>query len=123
MSQVTILSKTPVLVSHTLLLPGETHNVPDGALRIAIAHYGADAFRVTGAPPTSGDDVPTGDDLTTIKGIGPAMRDHLAAQGIHTFAELAAANPDKLAAAIQGSEKQVEAWCKEAQELVKGDGS
>lgn len=136
MTQVTILSNTPVLVGHALLLPGETHEVNDGALQAAITQYGEDAFRT---PASNGDEVqstsepntngtvgsgaPEPDDLTVIKGIGPAIREQLVAQGIHTFAELAAANPVELAAAIQGSEKQVEAWRSEAQELVKGDGA
>lgn len=129
MTRVTILHKTPVLVGHTLLLPGETHEVADGALRVAIARYGADAFRL----PTpvqadeqrepNSDETPTGDDLTAIKGIGPSMQEALAAQDIRTFADLASVDVATLAAAIQGSEKQVAAWQREAQQRLEADAS
>jgi predicted flap endonuclease-1-like 5' DNA nuclease len=40
---------------------------------------------------------PQTDDLTEIKGIGPAIAERLNALGVRTFAELAAANPEELA--------------------------
>jgi predicted flap endonuclease-1-like 5' DNA nuclease len=40
---------------------------------------------------------PQTDDLTEIKGIGPAIAERLNALGVRTFAELAAADPEELA--------------------------
>ena len=55
------------------------------------------------------------EDLTTIKGIGPAMEKRLNKLGIHTRAELAAADPSGLTAKLKAdkavvSESQVSAW-------------
>ena len=47
---------------------------------------------------------PVPDDLTEIKGIGPAMQNRLRALGITTFADLAAADPDQLLAQLKGSQ-------------------
>lgn len=47
---------------------------------------------------------PVPDDLTEIKGIGPAMQNKLRALGITTFADLAAADPDQLMARLKGTQ-------------------
>src|SRR5262245_55544407 len=46
------------------------------------------------APSEKAVTAPVPDDLTVIKGIGPALQNRLRALGITTFADLAAANPD-----------------------------
>ena len=56
-----------------------------------------------------------GGDLKGIKGIGPAMQKRLAAQGIATRADLAAADPDTLTEALKAgravvSRAQVAGW-------------
>jgi predicted flap endonuclease-1-like 5' DNA nuclease len=61
------------------------------------------------------------DDLTVIKGIGPAMQDRLQALNVRTFADLAAADPDDLAARLRKaqavvSKARVEAWIETAKE-------
>jgi predicted flap endonuclease-1-like 5' DNA nuclease len=64
------------------------------------------------------------DDLTTIKGIGPATQDKLRGLGIATFKDLAAADPDAVAQQLKGgqpiSEAQVRGWTKEAGKRAKG---
>jgi large subunit ribosomal protein L21 len=64
------------------------------------------------------------DDLTTIKGIGPATQDKLRGLGIATFKDLAAADPDGVAQQLKGgqpiSEAQVRGWTKEAGKRAKG---
>jgi predicted flap endonuclease-1-like 5' DNA nuclease len=61
---------------------------------------------------------PVPDDLTVIKGIGPALQNRLRALGITTFADLAAANPDKLMAQLKGaqplSRARVQHWTEAA---------
>jgi predicted flap endonuclease-1-like 5' DNA nuclease len=64
----------------------------------------ADPLPAAPAPPAAEvddapDDMP--DDLTAIDGIGPAYASALHALGITTFAQLAASNPDDLAARIE----------------------
>lgn len=62
------------------------------------------------------------DDLTVIKGIGPAVQEKLRSRGITTFRDLAAANPDDLAAHLKGSQPvsnaRVHTWIKAARERV-----
>lgn len=56
MVKVRVLSKTPVIVGHRQLLPGETHEVAGGDLNAAVVLYGADAFRLlfsAGAQPAT----------------------------------------------------------------------
>jgi predicted flap endonuclease-1-like 5' DNA nuclease len=66
---------------------------------------------------------PVPDDLTVIKGIGPALQNRLRALGITTFADLAAANPDKLMAQLKGaqplSRARVQHWTEVARERVR----
>jgi predicted flap endonuclease-1-like 5' DNA nuclease len=58
------------------------------------------------------------DDLTVIKGIGPAVQKKLHALGIRTFDDLAAADPAKLAEQLKGrqpvSPAAVRGWTKAA---------
>lgn len=60
-----------------------------------------------------------GDDLTAIRGIGPAMHKRLGAMGIHTTADLAAADADDLTERLKAdravvSRAQVAAWIEAA---------
>jgi predicted flap endonuclease-1-like 5' DNA nuclease len=56
----------------------------------------------------------TPDDLTVIKGIGPAVQEKLRALGIKSFRDLASADPDKLTEQLKGrqpiSKAKVRAW-------------
>lgn len=66
---------------------------------------------------------PVPDDLTEIKGIGPAMQNKLRALGITTFADLAAADPDQLIAKLKGSQPlsrgRVQHWTEAARERAQ----
>ncbi|MCL4247268.1 MAG: hypothetical protein KJ065_03860 [Anaerolineae bacterium] len=70
------------------------------------------------APPSMGEP----DDLTTIKGIGPAFVERLNAMGIATFAALAAQDPETLSLRLGGrpaAERiRRERWIEQAQEKV-----
>jgi len=55
-----------------------------------------------------------GDDLTEIKGIGPVYASRLPAAGIDTFAALAKADPDAVAAAAKVSEQTAAEWIEQA---------
>jgi predicted flap endonuclease-1-like 5' DNA nuclease len=70
------------------------------------------------AQPEKAVTAPVPDDLTVIKGIGPALQNKLRALGISTFADLAAANPDKLMAQLKGaqplSRARVQHWTEAA---------
>lgn len=80
------------------------------------------ATRDQDAPPeTAPEAAPRRDDLTTIKGIGPAMQTRLDAMGIHGFADLAHAEAAGLAERLKAdgaviSTRQVEAWIAAARE-------
>jgi predicted flap endonuclease-1-like 5' DNA nuclease len=56
------------------------------------------------------------DDLTSIQGIGPGIQERLNRAGIHTFAELAAAAPERLLEALGELKRlaSVETWVAEA---------
>lgn len=54
------------------------------------------------------------DDLTRIKGIGPVRSGHLAEDGIVTFADLAAADPESLAEQLDVAETTAADWIAEA---------
>jgi predicted flap endonuclease-1-like 5' DNA nuclease len=60
------------------------------------------------------------DDLTVIKGIGPAVQDKLRSLGIVTFSDLAKADPKTLAKELRGSqpisEVRVRSWTEAARE-------
>jgi len=67
------------------------------------AHVDAEAETESDADPES-------DDLTDIKGVGPAYADRLNDAGVTTFAELADADADDLAAETDLSPKRVGRW-------------
>jgi predicted flap endonuclease-1-like 5' DNA nuclease len=66
---------------------------------------------------------PVPDDLTVIKGIGPAVQNKLRALGITTFADLAAADPDAVLRGLKGSQPltkgKVQAWTEAARERAR----
>jgi predicted flap endonuclease-1-like 5' DNA nuclease len=66
---------------------------------------------------------PVPDDLTVIKGIGPAVQNKLRALGITTFADLAAADPDRLLAQLKGSQPltmtRVRDWTEAARQRAR----
>ena len=66
---------------------------------------------------------PVPDDLTEIKGIGPAMQNKLRALGITTFADLAAADPDQLMAQLKGAQPlsrgRVRHWTEAARQRAR----
>ncbi|MEX0872245.1 MAG: helix-hairpin-helix domain-containing protein, partial [Aquisalimonadaceae bacterium] len=62
------------------------------------------------------------DDLTAIKGIGPAMQDKMRKLGISTFADLAETDPGELTASLKSdggviSRARVEAWITAARDV------
>jgi predicted flap endonuclease-1-like 5' DNA nuclease len=63
------------------------------------------------------------DDLTVIKGIGPAVQEKLRSLEITTFRDLATANPDDLAEHLKGSQPvckaRVHSWIKAARERTR----
>jgi len=68
--------------------------------------------------PPAAEKVRPADDLTVIKGIGPAVQEKLRGLGIATFADLAAADPDRLVDQLKGSQPiskaRVEGWTEQA---------
>jgi len=66
---------------------------------------------------------PVPDDLTVIKGIGPALQNKLRALGITTFADLAAADPDAMLEQLKGSQPltkaRVHGWTEAARDRVR----
>lgn len=66
---------------------------------------------------------PVPDDLTVIKGIGPALQNKLRGIGITTFADLAAADPDAILRQLKGSQPltkgRVRAWTEAARERAR----
>lgn len=59
------------------------------------------------------------DDLTVIKGIGPAMKKKLTSLGVTSLAELAASDPEELATKLSGSPAtRVKGWIDAAQERI-----
>ena len=63
-------------------------------------------------PETDADD---GESVSVVKGIGPAYADRLEDAGVETVADLAAADVDELAEAIDLSPKRVGRWVENAQ--------
>jgi predicted flap endonuclease-1-like 5' DNA nuclease len=63
------------------------------------------------------------DDLTVIKGIGPAIQEKLRALGIATFSDLARADPKALMERLKGaqpiSEARVRGWTEAARQRTK----
>jgi predicted flap endonuclease-1-like 5' DNA nuclease len=83
----------------------------------------APAARSAAARPEKTVAPPVPDDLTVIKGIGPAVQNKLRALGITTFADLAAADPDAILRQLKGSQPltrgKVQAWTKAARERAR----
>ena len=81
------------------------------------------APKPTAAQPEKTVAPPVPDDLTVIKGIGPAVQNKLRALGITTFADLAAANPDELMAQLKGSQPlsrgRVRHWTEAARQRAR----
>lgn len=77
--------------------------------------------RVAPAPARQPDPVPIADDLTQIKGIGPAMADRLAKLNVTTFAALGAQDPDALRRQLGGIPmSDIPGWIDEARNLSAG---
>ena len=60
------------------------------------------------------------DDLTVIRGIGPARQQHLYAAGIRSYFQLANASPEDVRRALseQNQQAKVEVWISEARQLA-----
>jgi len=74
----------------------------------------------------TGSTKPKADDLTTIEGIGPKIADLLNEGGIYTFAELAAAQQDRLQKMLDDAGPKFQmakpaSWTKRAEMAAKGD--
>ncbi|GEM_PF-2692123 len=61
------------------------------------------------------DSTGTGEPVEKIKGIGPTYRDRLVASGFETVDDVAASDPETVAAAAETSEGRAEDWIKRAQ--------
>ena len=61
------------------------------------------------------------DDLTVIRGIGPARQERLYAAGIRSYSQLAAVAPEDVRSALSSENQQVkvEEWIRQAGELVQ----
>ncbi|MEZ4769640.1 MAG: hypothetical protein R2844_14570 [Caldilineales bacterium] len=79
----------------------------------------------TAAPPApAAPDPVQNDDLTRITGIGPVFQSRLRAAGIHTYAQLAATDPEAVRAAAAAADWQKiepESWIEEAAHLAAGE--
>jgi predicted flap endonuclease-1-like 5' DNA nuclease len=78
--------------------------------------------------PSTGDELEgaeqaVSDDLTVIKGIGPALQEKLRALGIVTFSDLASADPRTLTERLKGSqpisEARVRGWTETARKRTE----
>ena len=82
------------------------------------AQSAADAPVASAAAPSSSAAQGGSDDLTAIKGIGPAIARKLEAAGVRSFADLAAADPNDLADKIASrpvTAERVRTWISDAQ--------
>lgn len=73
------------------------------------------------APPPPVKEEAAADDLTVIRGIGPAMQHRLNEAGFYTYAQLTKATPKELRQALGevGPRANLEEWIKQARELLK----
>lgn len=76
----------------------------------------APAFRVSPSAPVSAENLE--DDLSVIKGIGPVYRARLAAEGITSYAGLAAADAAGIAESIEVTEARIAEWIDQAGQLA-----
>ena len=74
------------------------------------------AFRVVPPPPEPADG--DGEDLTKVRGIGPVYADRLRSVGITDLAELAAADPAKVAEAADVTPERAADWVSQASALA-----
>ena len=92
-------------------------STPEPAARQA-AEPAADSTPEQVAPDRAAASRPGPDDLTVIKGIGPAVQQKLHALGIRTFDDLAAADPEILTERLKGrqpiSQTLVRGWTEAA---------
>ncbi|PYZ99432.1 hypothetical protein A6K26_009310 [Gammaproteobacteria bacterium 2W06] len=94
----------------------DTTHAPHQAAEPADSRAEASAHAEAPAPAERpGADTPASDDLTGIRGIGPAMQRRLTGLGIHSRADLAAADPETLTERLKAdravvSQAQVAAW-------------
>lgn len=65
--------------------------------------------------PAEEDSTGTGEPVEKIKGIGPTYRDRLVASGFETVDDVAASDPETVAAAAEASEGRAADWIKRAQ--------
>ncbi|WP_338741909.1 helix-hairpin-helix domain-containing protein [Haloplanus salilacus] len=94
---------------------------PDGGVETELGTAEAESEGETTGEHGATDDDAAGDDGTAeptdvIKGIGPAYADRLSKAGIDSVADLAAADADDLAEAIDLSPKRVGRWIERAQD-------
>lgn len=77
------------------------------------------AATLTATPPPA-----QNDDLTRINGIGPVFQSRLRVAGLHSFAQLAASDPDTLRAAVAAADWQKiepQRWIEEAGHLAASE--
>ena len=91
--------------------------------QMSAAHQSAAAETAAPPVPVAPDPVQY-DDLTRINGVGPVFQSRLRAAGIHTYAQLAAADSDTVRAAAAAADWQKiepEGWIEEAAQLAAGE--
>ena len=80
--------------------------------------------KTTGCEEGVASDEDDADDLTVIKGIGPAVQTKLRSFGVTSLAALAAADPEALAAKLKASQPissaRVKGWIAAAQDQITG---
>ena len=111
---------------------GDAKTDPAPGSRSAAAESDAEAADVdtaaTWQPPEPGAETTPetpSDDLTAIKGIGPGIVRKLDTLGVKTFADLAEADPDRLAADLalrQVTAARVREWIAEAKKQTRSSG-
>lgn len=111
---------TAVFLNFKRLLPGERRRVAQGVAEAVKAQYPAlhiidDEPEQSPTTESAIDTTPT-DNLKAIRGIGDSTAEELATLGILTFRALADADTATLAEQVNGSERQVAGWQRQARE-------